>query len=642
MSGGFGFFRVARRRVSLSTASVPNRWIVAFFFVPAFAVIALALVFANYAKRSVVADTSGPTASVSHPQTLTNALRGRIQSTYAALPLAFERNQGQTDERVKYTARTSGYTLFLTANDVIFSIPSSLRSPLTSERSLVRKAAHHAGNSADAHDEMKNSSTVIHMQLVGANAKANIVAGDLLPGKANYFIGNDPRKWRSNLPVYGRVNYQNVYPGVDLAFHGKQRQIEFDFVIAPGASPKPIALHFMGAQSIKTDNSGNLFISSAAGDVMLHEPFAYQQQNGAKQPVDARFVLKAGNRVNLELGKYDHTRELVIDPSVAVLYATYLGGSLADEAEAITFDSSTGNAYVTGETASADFPGASSTNKLTGTANVFVTEMNAAGSNFVYSTYVGGSDTDSGNGIALDKSGDVFVVGGTNSTDFPHTGGAFQTSLGSGATSNAFIFELNATGALTYGTYFGGTGSDVAVGMAFDQATGVYTVVGSASSTNFPLKNALQSTLAGTSNGFVSLWNSSGNALTFSTYLGATSGDTVNAVALDSSDDVYVTGKTSSPSFPTTSGAFQTKCGSDGTCNGGLLDAFVTEISSAGSKYVFSTFLGGMSNDLGDGIAVDSTGVYVTGQTESTTFLPSPADFSQPSSAPSTMRSSQN
>lgn len=549
------------------------------------------------------------------------AFRSRIQSTYAALPMAFEQNKGQTDGLVKYLARANGYTLFLTANEAVFSLSSKS----ASAHSIVdpRTASHAVGTpqprtSQNSGNEI--SAAVVRMQFAGANSTAKISPTDELSGKANYFVGNDPRKWRSNVPLFGRINYRNMYPGVNVAFHGEQRQLEFDFVVAPGADPEPIAFQFAGAQSVKTDNSGNLLLSSSAGDIVLHKPVAYQENNGAKHPVDARFVLNANKSVSFDLGNYDHTRELVIDPSVAVLYATYLGGSGADEAEAIAIDSSTGNAYVTGETASSDFPGATSTNKLTGTANAFVTEMNSAGTTFVYSTYVGGSDTDAGYGIAIDKSADVFVVGGTNSSDFPHTSGAFQSLIGSAGATNAFIIELNATGALTYGTYFGGSGSDVAVGMAFDQATGMYAVVGSASSTNFPTKNPLQAKLAGSSNGFVSLWNSSGNTLTFSTYLGAANGDIVNAAALDGSDDVYVTGKTSSPSFPTTAAAFQVKCGTDGTCNGGLLDAFVTEINSAGSKYVFSTFLGGSSNDLGDGIAVDTTGVYVTGQTESSDF----------------------
>ena len=566
----------------------------------------------------------------SQPQNLT-ALQTRIRASYAALPLAFEQNQGQTDRAVKYTARANGYTLFLTENEVVFSLAPKPVSHHSIDRLIHRsksvgQAELCSGGQRESCESKRGSAkegstAVMRMQLVGASSVAEISPAGKLPGAANYFIGSDPSKWRSHVPFYSRVSYQDIYPGVNLVFHGEGRQLEFDLVVAPEASVEPIALQFTGAHGtkIKTDDFGNLHISSAAGEVVLHKPYAYQVKNGAKTPVEARFTLNAGNRVSFALGKYDRGRELVIDPSLTVSYATYLGGSGTDEAEAITFDSS-GNAYVTGQTASTNFPGASGSNTLTGAANVFVTEMSTSGSNFIYSTYVGGTGTDAGYGIALDKTGNVFVVGGTSSTDFPHTSGAFQSSLGSGATSNAFIFELNPAGSLTYGTYFGGTGSDVAVGMAFDQTTGAYAVVGSASSTDFPVKNALQSTLAGTSNGFVSLWNSSGNALTFSTYLGAASGDIVNSVALDSSDNIYVTGKTSSPLFPTTTGAFQTKCGSDGTCNGGPTDAFATEFNSAGSKYVLSTFLGGSNNDLGDGIAVDSTGIYITGQTESGDF----------------------
>jgi hypothetical protein len=602
---------------------MPARILKSASFIVAFG-LAFAVLFHTHArdgvnrwKRNAAVEAPRLESRTSPPETLPPMLGRQIRSAYAALPLAFEQNTGQTVKGVKYVARAHGYTLFLRPDEAVFSI---------CERSDLIDARRTAGGKGlvRVHDKRhpdarQSRAAAVYMQLNGANRAARISATDELAGKANYFIGNDPRRWRRNISLYGNVNYEDIYPGIRLAFHGEQRQLEFDFVVAPEASPKTIAFQFKGA-GIKIDASGNLLISSAGGEIVVHKPIAYQQSHNRKKPVDAQFVLNADNRVSFELGEYDHQRELVIDPSVAVLYATYLGGSGADEAEAVAVDSSTGNAYVTGETSSVDFPGYSGTNKLTGSENVFVTEMNAAGSNFLYSTYVGGSDSDAAYGIAMDKSADVFVVGATNSSDFPHTSGAFQASLGSSGATNAFIFELNATGSLTYGTYFGGSASDVALGVAFDQTTGLYAIAGSASSTDFPIKNALQPKLAGSDNGFVSLWNSAGNSLTFSTYLGAATGDNVNAVALDSSDNVYVTGKTSSPAFPTTSGAFQTKCGTDGTCNGGLLDAFVTEINSTGSNYVFSTFLGGSNNDLCDGIAVDATGIYITGQTESTDF----------------------
>ncbi|MGA7357200.1 MAG: SBBP repeat-containing protein, partial [Candidatus Sulfotelmatobacter sp.] len=403
-----------------------------------------------------------------------------------------------------------------------------------------------------------------------------------------------------------------------MAFHGAQRQFEFDFVVAPGANPAPIGFLFTGAQGMKTDDSGNLVISSAAGDVLLHKPVAYQERQGARQAVDARFLLKSGNKVSFELGDYDRSRELVIDPSVSYEYSTYLGGTDDDEGYAIAFDSS-GNAYVTGQTASPTFPGASGT--LPDAAAVFVTKIDADGSSLLYSTYVGGTGTgtDSGNGIAVDASGDAFVAGGTTSTTFPTTSVAFQKTLkGAG---NAFVFELVPDGtSLTYCTYLGGSGNDVALGIALDSAGNAYPV-GETSSTDFPTSpNPLQGYVAGSkASGFVTKLNSLGTALVYSTYLGGSSaGDFVGAVALDSSDNVYVTGQTFSSSFPTTTGAFQPKCGS---CSGGDSDAFVTKLSPTGSALVYSTFLGGSGTDLGDGIAVDSSGsAYVTGLTGSTDF----------------------
>src|SRR5579862_5201093 len=603
-----GFQRVIHRRVVLSKASASNVSVRGFLLTAVLAAMALTLMFAANWKPSW-----NRASTQAKPEVASPGARARVQTAYAALPLAFEQNQGQTDERVKFMARTHDYTLFLTENEAVFSLQSgaTLSRDLKGRGIMAADSDKLGGNKGDK----AVKTALVDMQLIGANPPAKIAAGDELPGKSNYFIGNDPKKWRSNVPQFARVSYEEVYPGVSLAFHGAQRQLEFDFVVAANAEASPIAFRLSGAKNIKTDSSGDLVISSVAGDVRFHKPVAYQQINGTRQGVDASFALTADNKVGFQLGNYDHSRELVIDPSVE--YATYLGGTSNDAAEAIAVDSK-GDAFVTGQTASVNFPGFSSPNKLTGTSDAFVTEMNPTGSNFIYSTYVGGSASNGGYGIALDKSGDAFVVGATDSADFPVT---TTTPLPSGAT-NAFIIELNPSGAVTYGTFFGGSQSDTALAIAFDQATGVYAVVGQASSPDFPTPHGLQTSLVGTSNGFVSLWNSSGNTLTFSTYLGAATADIVNAVALDSSDNVYVTGKTSGSTFPTTTGAFQIKCGTDGTCNGGLSDAFVTVYNSAGSKYVYSTFLGGSNIDIGSAIAVDSTGAYVIGVTVSNIDFP--------------------
>ncbi len=542
--------------------------------------------------------------------------RARVQASLGNLPLAFEANQGQTDPQVKYMARGNGYTVFLTANDTVFALQSSAKEGSAKATITQVKGKQPLGRVqpvAAARDV-----AAIRMHLVGGNQKPQIAAADQLPGHSNYFIGNDRSQWHSNVTQYARVSYRDVYPGVDMTSHGEQKQLEFDFIVAPNASAAPIRLGVSGAKRVATDDSGNLVLASSAGDVLLRKPVAYQQQDGARQPVDARFVMQAHNQISLKIGNYDRSRELVIDPSVT--YATYLGGTLEDDAYGIAIDAN-GEAYVTGQTTSTDFPtvagGVKTTNS--GVFDAFVTKISADGSSLVYSTYIGGSGEDSGNAIAVDGSGNAFVAGGTGSTDFPHNGG-YQTALK--GPLDAFVFELNSTGtALTYSTYLGGTGDDYASGIAI--LGGNAYVVGSTFSLDFPTLNPIQSTLNGISNGFVAEVSSSGNALVYSTYLGGGTGDFAAGVAVDSSGNAYVTGATPNSSFPVTSSAFQKTCGSDGTCNGGLPDAFVTVINAAGNAYVYSTFLGGEGIDQGFAIAVDSAGdAYVTGLTQSGAHFP--------------------
>jgi hypothetical protein len=589
--------------------------------------IAVSLLVFSVARHHNAASAASARSSTPQSGIATPAARGRIQAAYAALPLAFEQNKGQTDGQVKYMARANAYTLFLTANDAVFS----LRSRSAEGRRSTGRGDQLRAKNLPQRNTQKDSTAVVHMQLAGGNSLAKVAASGLLPGKANYFVGNDSTKWQSDIARYSRVSYANVYPGVNLAFHGVQRQLEFDFVVAPNANPAPIAFHFTGAKQINTDDSGNLVVSSVAGNVLLHKPVAYQEQNGTRQNVDAQFVLKANNQVSFELGNYDHNRELVIDPSVSYGYSTYLGGSGEDEGYGIAFDSN-GNAYVTGQTASQNFPGTSG--GFTGTAQVFVTKISADGSSLVYSTYIGGSGAngDSGNAIAVDSSGDAFVTGGTTSANFPTTTGAFQTTLK--GTGDAFVLELGASGSITYSTYLGGTGDSVALGIALasDNSGDVF-VVGKTSSDVFPTSSTpLQPFVTGsTGSGFVTKLNSSGTALVYSTYLGGSStgnGDVAKSVAVDSSDNAYVTGQTFSSTFHVTSGAYQTTCGS---CSGGDSNAFVTVINAAANDYIYSTFLGGSGFDIGDGVAVDSAGsAYATGTTTSADF-PTTAGTVQPS-----------
>ncbi len=570
--------------------------------IAAVAILAAAGIAGSASLRTHRGNTAANPVAAAQAPALSAAQRGRVQASLGALPLAFEANQGQTDPQVKYMARGNGYTVFLTANDTVFALQSS------------EQAATQVNGKPHFTAPSKTRTAAIHMHLVDGNGQPQIAAGSQLPGHSNYFIGNDRSQWHSNVAQYARVSYRDVYPGVDMAFYGVQKRLEFDFIVAPGASPAAIRLGVTGANRIATDPSGNLMLASSAGNVLLHKPVAYQQKDGARQPVEASFVLRAKNQVSFELGNYDRSRELVIDPSVS--YATYLGGTSEDDGNAIAVDGS-GNAYVTGQTKSMDFPTKNAlygTNK--GVFDAFVTELSPTGT-LVYSTYIGGTSNDSGNAIAVNASGDAFVAGGTNSSDFP-THGAYQSTL-KGAT-NAFVLELNSTGStLMYSTFLGGTGGDVAHGIALDSGGNAY-VVGSTTSTDFPAPNNLPFETEG---GFLTELNSSGNTLVYSTYLGAGPADFAAAVAVDAAGNAYVTGGTESPTFHTTpANVFQPTCGSDGNCNNGFYDAFVTVVMPGGSGFVYSTFLGGELSDKGLGIAVDSASgdAYVTGVTSSTKF----------------------
>lgn len=535
----------------------------------------------------------------------------RVRENFGALPLAFEANQGQTDPQVKYMARGAGYTVFLTPSDTVFALHSSAPSS---------QPAANSSNPADpfrARLAEKQITDSISMKLAGGNSQPQIAALNELPGHSNYFIGNDRSQWHTGVRQYSRIAYRDVYPGVDMAFHGRQRQLEFDFIVAPNASAAPIGFNISGATKVSTDADGNLVFGSKAGNVLLHKPVAYQEKNNTRELVDASFVVEASNKIGFALGNYDRSRELVIDPSVT--YATYLGGSLEDDAFGIAIDTS-GNAYVTGQTVSTNFPTKNGkyTSYAGGAFDAFVTEISAAGV-LQYSTYLGGGGSDSGNAIAVDPSFNAYVTGGTSSTDFPVLSG-YQTS-NQGAL-DAFVTEISSGGgSLMFSTYLGGTGNDVGKGIAVD-STGVY-VVGTTASTNFPgVSTGFQTTISGSSNGFVAKLTPGTTAasLAYSSYLGGGTGDYAASVAV-ASKQAYVTGGTldANGNFPTKN-PLQAQCGNAvNGCSGPTYDAFVTVVNAAGDGLVYSTFFGGTGIDEGSAIALDTAGnAYIAGFTQST------------------------
>ena len=570
---------------------------------------------------------------------------------YGRLPLTFEINSGQFDSRVRFLARARGHSIFITRDEVTVAM--------------------HQGN----------RSAAVSFQLSGALPSAVPVAESPLNTYSNYFEGNDPSKWIRGVRHFGTVRVPGVRPGIDLVYRGDQGQFEYDLEVAAGSDTSGMVLHVEGAESLSVDGNGDLLIHTVAGDLRQHAPVAWQEVAGERHPVSVRYALRGRRDVLFQIGGYDRRQALTIDP--VVTYSTYLGGSGGDQVSAIAVDS-LGNAYVTGTTNSTDFPVTSGS--YGGDGDAFVAKINPAGTALVYATYVGGSSQDTGNaiaidgsgnayitgytyssnfpvvfggtstfvagqdafvtkvnssgvivasrficgngsagsGIAVDFNGDPYVVGFTSSATFPVTTGSLITVKPSTGSNSGFVAKLDTSLNVTYGTYLGGSGSDSAAAVAVSSTFQAY-IVGTTNSTNFPTtSNVYQTSSQGEGDAFVAELNAAGTALVYSTYLGGSSADQANAIALDSSGNAYVTGTTESTNFPTTNGAFLTSKPTDATY---LYNVFVTKVDPGGATLGYSTFLGGNSyySDASTGIAADSTGnAYVVGSTSATNFPTTP------------------
>jgi len=560
------------------------------------------------------------------------AATASVHALYSQLPLMFEPNRGQTDPQVKFMSRGSGYGLFLTEKAAVLTLS-------------------HPGRVG----ESTNTSSVIRMSLRGAQACPVLDGTDPLPGTSNYLLGNDPAKWRRPVPQFARVRYRQVYPGIDLVYYGKQGQLEYDFEVSPDADPKNIRLNFEGTKSLRLE-AGDLVLETAVGSVRLRAPRIYQGREKALKNVDGRFSLLAADTVGFEIGSYDPTEKLVIDPVLS--YSTYLGGTGSEVFPTITVDSGF-NMYVTGSTSSTNFPSATAISGTTPVRpDVFVAKLNETGSAIVYASYLGGNGTDASVGIAVDAAGNAFVAGTTTSTDFPTPNG-FQTSAKAPGT-HAFVTELDPAGAtIKYSTYLSGSGTDTASGMTLDNKGFVY-VVGITDSTDFPTApsaGTLQATLLGNEAFFVSKVDpstSGTNSLPFSTYFGGGNPSTGTVagggIAVDnnsSGSNVYITGGTNfaftgtnaATDFPIKN-AYQAclnSAASVTTCpapsGGAPRDAFVAKINpgtTTAPQLLYSTYVGGTADDVGNGVALDSSGnAYITGSTTSSDFpkLTTPAPF---------------
>src|SRR5213593_2593929 len=484
-------------------------------------------------------------APATHTSTETpQATKQQVLAAYGKLPLSFEANAGQADPQVKFLSRGSGYTLFLTPTEAVLTLTKAdahAKRRISGEATLV--------------EPEKRAATVLRMKLLGANPTPSVTGVEELPGRSNYFIGNDSKKWRANVPTYAKVEYRDVYPGVNLVYYGNQRQLEYDFVVSPGADPKAITLAFDGVDGAAIDGLGDLVLRADGGEVRLRKPFVYQDHDGQRAVIPTRYVLKAERQVAFEVAAYDATKPLIIDPVLA--YSTYLGGSATDIGHGIAVDAA-GNAYVTGDANSSDFPTTLGAFQPTGRGPAFVTKLNATGSALAYSTYLGNGNGNA-SAIAVDAAGNAYVTG-IAGPNFPTTPGTFQTTPGGGL-ADAFVTKLDPTGsALVYSTYLGGSSTDDGHGIAVDPNCSVNCnayVTGETASRDFPTTpGAAQTTFGGVGligfDAFVTKLNPTGSALVYSTYLGGSVDDSGFGIAVDAAGNAYVTGLTTSSDFPTT------------------------------------------------------------------------------------------
>ncbi len=509
-----------------------------------------------------------------------DATSSAVAAQYATLPIRFEPNVGQSDPRVEFLARGNGYTLFLTQSESVFVLATGP----TREPGVVR------------------------MRFAGANPQPSVDGLQPLPGITNYFIGNDPAQWHSDIVSFAKVRYQQIYPGIDLVYYSNQRDIEYDFVLRPGSDPSAIRLSFEGARGIAVNAAGELILAVAAGELRQKAPVIYQQGPKGPELVAGGYVVR-GNQVSFEVAAYDRKRELVIDP--VLVYSTYLGGSGSDQATSIHVGP-TGDAYVAGITASTNFPiQGTPASTLGGGQDLFVTKMSLSGSELTYSTYIGGIGTDIANDITVSGAGTVYITGSTTSINYPVVTPTIAAQIGG---TDAFLTKLTAAGnAIVYSTYWGSTGFEEGTAVTVDPADNAY-IAGNTSAPNFPTQTPFQAALAGGMDGFMTKFSVAGNSIVYSTYLGGADDDRIFDMAVADDAAVFVVGSTTSANFPTTSASLQPALA-------GGRDGFLTHFSLAGNALLYSTYLGGSGTDEVFGMIIDAPmNAYLTGRTSSTNF----------------------
>jgi len=538
---------------------------------------------------------------------------------FGGIPLYFIPNRGQVDPKALYYAKAQNYTLWLTKDELIFD---------HSVMECKEKPETHIKPKKDL-EKIRLKRNVSRLHFVGCNANPEFVPIKRSEYRVNYFKGKNPGNWVKNIPTSQAVLYKNLYDRIDLKVYGNGTRLEYDWIVRPGGDPDEIELEFSTTKSCALEQEGNISIITEGQKILHNKPRAYQMIGGEKNEVPVSFSEVAENRFGFAIGEYDPGCPLIIDPLVLV-YSTFLGGAAREYGFAIAVDK-TGAFYVAGQTFPQDYPKTLSTNEdiyVRIYSDIFVTKFHPSGSNLEYSTYIGGELDDTAKGIAVDENGYAYITGYTDSPDFPTTPGAFDETYSKhpGNTyympADAFVTKLNASGSrLMYSTFLGGYGWDGGDAICIDSKHAVYVTGSTTSYKSFPTtKDAFATQKSGRTDAFVTKLNPAGTKLGYSTYLGGKYYEYGYGIAVDSVGCAYVTGETTSSSFPTTPGAFD-------TTRWGKEDVFITKMAPNGSRLEYSTFIGGSLQDTGYGIFVDQFGsAYVTGGTRSPEF-PTTTDF---------------
>ena len=495
---------------------------------------------------------------------------------YGDIPLYFIPNQGQVDNEVKFYATSLQYTLWLTNDGLIF----------------------------DRHKQ-----DVSRLTFLNANPYPDVIALNAAEYKVNFFLGHDEPNWKTNVQTYRSVKYEELYGNVDMKVYGKEKHIEYDWIVKPGGAPSDIRFKYDDVLDTCIDEEGNLEIKTKVSEFLHTNPLGYQIIDDKQVQVDVKFARIEENVFGYSVGAYDKNHDLIIDPLI-IVHSTFLGGSRIEGGADIAVDKN-GAAYVTGITYSPDFPQKNGLLPIaSGAINSFVTKIDTQEAKLVYSTYIGGSQSDFSKGIAVDKDGAAYLVGHSMSTDFPLKNSLSQNLAGG---YDVFVVKIAVDGSsLVYSTLIGGSdwenGNDIAV----DNKGAAY-ITGNTRSFDFPTKNPIFGSNSGKVDAFVTKINPEGSSLAFSTYIGGSFSDYGNSIAIDKKSASYITGRTKSTDFPVKRAIYSQRIGGK--------DAFVTKINPKGRKLIYSTYLGGSSQDYGTGIAVNKKReAYITGCTQSDDF----------------------